>query len=169
MPRERVGFQTVQQRLRTQQRGKRINPQLKDEIGNFNLRSLNHVNTTIRQWMPQASDIKMRIPAGYAGADTESHKRHRHHKHHHKHARRTEESETRQVSEGLQQLQVQQQAPIQVFQYEEYTITGPKNFVRSQTNKLEEQLRQEKEREQLGADRWASSSANRRTYETGTA
>jgi len=161
-PRERLGFQTVQQQLHTQQRGRSLNPQLRDEVHFFNLRSLRHVRPTVRQWMPQASDIKMRpapVPSqsaqrsweqGRENSQAEKHserKRHHHHKHH----------------KGSQK---QGGDAVQVFQYEEFDLTSPSSYERIQVTKMQEQMSRKKiEEQQSGMQQRLSAGS----YEAGTA
>lgn len=154
VPRERLGFQTVQQRLHASQRGRSLPPQLQDEIRFFNLRGLHHVTPVVRQWWPQASDIKMR-PAGVQERSAEGHepRRHRHH-HHHKHQRSERGTEA--------------QAPVQVFQYEEYDLASPNKYERVQVTKFQEQLsRKEADLQQQSAS--FIPTAGGRTFEAGTA
>lgn len=154
VPRERLGFQTVQQRLHTSQRGRSLNPQLQDEIRFFNLRSLHHVTPVVRQWWPQAVDIKMR-PAGGQERAAEGHEARRHRHHHHKHQRSERGAEAA--------------APVQVFQYEEYDLASPNKYERVQVTKFQEQLsRKEADLQQQQSGAFIPT-AGGRTFEAGTA
>jgi len=139
MQRDRIGFQTVQQKLHTSQRGRRLAPQLQDEIHYFNLRSLRHVTPIVRTFVPQAADVKMR-PMGERSGERRHHHHHRGHKH-----QRSE----RGASDEMQ-----------VFQYEEYDLSSPNKFEHVQVTKFQEPL-------QAGATFIPTTGA--RTFETGTA
>jgi len=157
--RERIGFQTVQQKLHSEQRGRALPPQLKDEIGHFNLRNLRHVHPVVHQWTPTAADIKMRAPSFQESGkesiqESEQKKRHRHHKH------------ARRQGEGLAQMgasQSQGYGPIQrveVFEYEEYDIEPSKG------GKFEDQRKSQEawQQQNIAPDRWTPSN-----FEAGTA
>lgn len=167
----------MQQKLHSEQRGRALPPQLKDEIGHFNLRNLRHVHPVVHQWTPTAADIKMRAPSFQVRSaaisasltvaltdrqesgkesiqESEQKKRHRHHKH------------ARRQGEGLAQMgasQSQGYGPIQrveVFEYEEYDIEPSKGGKFEDQRKAQEAWQQQN----IAPDRWTPSN-----FEAGTA